>query len=256
MNTFLIAKQQEVADTHTIVNLQGKGDQKYAVSIQFGSKPRRPKFSEGWPSSPQENLERLTESGFILARMVPKCDNCGQMGHTRRKCPEEQVEKEKVVITCVNCNEEGHRSRDCPEARKTGAKACKSCGSEEHLAKDCPDKEAEICRNCGQEGHRARECENERAMQCRNCDEWGHASRECTKPKDWSRVTCENCGEKGHGKKRCTQPPAIDAEADGDASWDNAGAANGGGSGGDWNDGGVGDAAGAWGGDAATTGGW
>lgn len=77
MNTYLIAKQQEVADTHTIVNLQGKSDQKYVVSIQFSAKPRRAKFVEGWPSSPEDNVARLAEAGFIMDRMVPKCDNCG-----------------------------------------------------------------------------------------------------------------------------------------------------------------------------------
>ena len=34
MNTYLIAKQQEVSDTHTIVNLQGKIDKQYVVSFQ------------------------------------------------------------------------------------------------------------------------------------------------------------------------------------------------------------------------------
>ena len=76
MNTHLIAKQQEVADTHTIVNLQGAIDQKYAVSIQFTAKPRRAKFAEGWPESPEDNLARLSEAGFIMDRMVPKCTNC------------------------------------------------------------------------------------------------------------------------------------------------------------------------------------
>jgi len=77
MNTFLIAKKQEISDTHTIVNLQGAIDQTYAVSIQFGAKPRRVKFAEGWPDSPEENMERLAEAGFIMDRMVQKCGNCG-----------------------------------------------------------------------------------------------------------------------------------------------------------------------------------
>ena len=76
MNTHLIAKQQEISDTHTIVNLQGVADQKYPVSIQFSATPRRVKFAEGWPQSAEENLTRLTESGFIMDRLVPKCSNC------------------------------------------------------------------------------------------------------------------------------------------------------------------------------------
>jgi len=78
MNTHLIAKQQEVADTHTIVNLQGRIDQEYVVSIQFSSKPRRVKFAEGWPETPEENMLRLAKCGFPMDRMVPKCANCGR----------------------------------------------------------------------------------------------------------------------------------------------------------------------------------
>lgn len=77
MNTYLIAKEQAVSDTHTIVNLQGKIDMKYAVSIQFSDKPRRAAFAEGWPKTKEENIERLAEAGFILDRMVQKCSNCG-----------------------------------------------------------------------------------------------------------------------------------------------------------------------------------
>jgi hypothetical protein len=76
MNTYLIAKEQAVSDTHTIVNLQGKIDMKYSVSIQFSDKPRRAAFAEGWPKSKEENAARLTEAGFIMDRMVPKCSNC------------------------------------------------------------------------------------------------------------------------------------------------------------------------------------
>lgn len=74
MNTYLIAKQQEVSDTHTIINLQGKKDQTYVVSFQFSPKPKRAAFAEGWPSTPEENLTRLAEAGLPMDRMVPKCE--------------------------------------------------------------------------------------------------------------------------------------------------------------------------------------
>lgn len=77
MNTFLIAKKQDIAKTHTIVNLQGQIDQTYALSIQLAAKPRRAKFAEGWPESPEENMTRLTEAGFIMDRMIEVCNNCG-----------------------------------------------------------------------------------------------------------------------------------------------------------------------------------
>lgn len=76
MNTFIIAKEQEVCDTHTIVNLQGVPDKEFVVSFQFSDKPRRAKFAEGWPSSPEENLQRLAKAGFPMDRMVDKCSNC------------------------------------------------------------------------------------------------------------------------------------------------------------------------------------
>lgn len=107
MNTYFIAKQQEVSDTHTIINLQGKIDQTFAVSIQFTARPRRAKFAEGWPESPEENMTRLAEAGFVMDRLVEKCRNCNQLGHKKKDCPEEPDEKPKLVITCANCSEEG-----------------------------------------------------------------------------------------------------------------------------------------------------
>ena len=76
MNTHLIAKEQTISDTHTIVNLQGMIDQKYAVSIQFTDKPKRAAFAEGWPKDKEDNITRLAEAGFILDGMVQKCSNC------------------------------------------------------------------------------------------------------------------------------------------------------------------------------------
>lgn len=120
MNTYLIAKQQEVSDIHTIVNLQGKIDQKFTVSIQFQQKPRRAKFAEDWPSSPEENMERLGEAGFPMDRMVQKCSNCNQLGHGSKTCPEEKEERVKTVITCANCSEEG-KFHSRLEMRRTDA---------------------------------------------------------------------------------------------------------------------------------------
>lgn len=62
--------------THTIVNLQGVPDMKYVVSFQRTPKPRRPMFAKGWPDSSEENIERLKEAGYIMDRMIPKCNNC------------------------------------------------------------------------------------------------------------------------------------------------------------------------------------
>ncbi|RMY53943.1 hypothetical protein D0865_04985, partial [Hortaea werneckii] len=124
MHTHLIAKEQEVSDTHTIVNLAGKQDQKFVVSIQFSEKPRRAAFAAGWPPSKEENLVRLSQAGWPMDRMVPKCVNCN-VGHFSRDCPEREPE------ICRNCQKEGHRAKDCTEERVI---ICRNCDGQGHTA--------------------------------------------------------------------------------------------------------------------------
>ena len=112
MNAFLIAKEQEVSDTMTIVDLQGTKDRQFVVNVQFSTKPQRRRFASGWPSSPAENIERLADAGFVVDRGMPKCRNCDELGHIARDCPNERVEREKQAITCGNCQEVGHYYRD------------------------------------------------------------------------------------------------------------------------------------------------
>jgi len=40
-----------------------------------------------------------------------RCSNCGEIGHNRRTCPYEIVER---VQRCSNCGGEGHNRRTCP----------------------------------------------------------------------------------------------------------------------------------------------
>ena len=141
MNIHLIAKEQEIAASYTIVNFQGVKDLKYVVSFQFSAKPKRAKFAEGWPATPEENMERLVEAGIVMDSYVPKCRRCEEFGHESKDCeqpPEEEgaAPRGTVVITCANCQGEGHRARDCTEARKTFSSGCKNCGSEEHRVKE------------------------------------------------------------------------------------------------------------------------
>ncbi|RMY54795.1 hypothetical protein D0865_04528, partial [Hortaea werneckii] len=129
MHTHLIAKEQEVSDTHTIVNLAGEQDQKFVVSIQFSEKPRRAAFAAGWPPSKEENLVRLSQAGWPMDRMVPKCVNCN-VGHFSRDCPEREPE------ICRNCQKEGHRAKDCTEERVI---ICRNCDGQGHTARECPE---------------------------------------------------------------------------------------------------------------------
>ena len=65
-----------MTDTYTLMNLSGKLDCKYHVGFFFSDKPKRVSLKEGWPSSPEENLERLKDAGIPVERGIPKCSNC------------------------------------------------------------------------------------------------------------------------------------------------------------------------------------
>jgi hypothetical protein len=168
---YLIAKEQEIAQNMTIVDLIGNPDRKFVLSIQLSPKPRRAKMAQGWPESPEQNLERLATAGFVQDCGVPLCGNCGNLGHIRKHCKEEQVEHEATgpEIACVYCQEKGHRARDCPKERVN----------------------PHACKNCKQEGHNAKECPEPRSaegVECRKCNETGHFS------KDVSRRACRGSG--------------------------------------------------------------
>ena len=110
----VIALERELALTYTNMDLQGNLDKKYTVSYRLSDKPKRPKEKEGWPETPEENLERLKDAGEPVDRGIPKCGNCEQLGHTSRSCPEEKQEPtDRATVKCFNCDEVGHRVRDC-----------------------------------------------------------------------------------------------------------------------------------------------
>lgn len=87
---YLIAMQQEIAINMTIVDLVGNPERQFVLSVQKSAKPRRAKMAQGWPKTPEENLERLSAAGFVEDRGLPICGNCGELGHirkvSRRKC--------------------------------------------------------------------------------------------------------------------------------------------------------------------------
>ena len=62
--------------TLTNVNLQGKVGCKYTVGFYFSPRPKRSKFAEGWPSNPDENLERLADAGRPMEVLLPLCRRC------------------------------------------------------------------------------------------------------------------------------------------------------------------------------------
>jgi len=226
LGVHLIAKSQEIAANMTIVDLIGNPDREFVLSIQLSAKPRRAKMAQGWPETPEENIRRLASAGFVQDCGVPLCGNCGELGHIRKHCKQEQPERpsHQPEITCVNCKETGHRARDCtkarfnphecrnchkeghnskecPEPRSAEGVECRKCNETGHFSKDCPNVAARTCRNCDSIEHMAKDCDqprNPEKTQCRNCDELGHFSKDCPKPRDYSRVKCSNCGQMGH----------------------------------------------------------
>lgn len=76
-------QEREANSCISFINLQGKLDCTYVVGYFFSPKPQRAHLRERWPSSDDENLERLEDAGLPYDRQVPKCGNCGgKLTHT------------------------------------------------------------------------------------------------------------------------------------------------------------------------------
>lgn len=71
-------QEKEIGDTIVSIDLQGQLDRKYVVGFYYSPMPHREHLRARWPSSPEENLERLAEAGLPYDRLVPKCSNCGR----------------------------------------------------------------------------------------------------------------------------------------------------------------------------------
>jgi len=111
---YYIALEKEIQETFSNMDLQGNLGKKYSVSLRKTDKHQRPKEKELWPSSLEENLARLADAGEPVNRGIPKCNNCDQLGHMSRSCPEEKVEHtDRAEVKCYNCEQVGHRVRDC-----------------------------------------------------------------------------------------------------------------------------------------------
>lgn len=87
LSIYLIAKPQEIATNATIIDLVGNPAREYVLSVQLSPKPRRAKLAQGWPESPEQNLERLASAGYVQDIGVPLCGNCGDLGHIRKVNP-------------------------------------------------------------------------------------------------------------------------------------------------------------------------
>ena len=72
LNIYLIAIEKELAPTFTNMDLQGNLDRQYSITYRMSDKHARPKEKDAWPSSPEENLERLANAGEPVDRGIPK----------------------------------------------------------------------------------------------------------------------------------------------------------------------------------------
>lgn len=70
--------EKELAITYTNMDFQGNLDKKYTVTWRWSNKTQRPKEADYFPTSPEENMERLEDAGEPIDRGVPKCGNCGK----------------------------------------------------------------------------------------------------------------------------------------------------------------------------------
>ncbi|KAI0885590.1 uncharacterized protein GGS22DRAFT_161299 [Annulohypoxylon maeteangense] len=102
---------------HTHMDLQGNLGKKYRVHYRWSNKPLRPREAQNFPKSAEENVQRLRDAGEIVDRGIPKCLNCGELGHMSKRCPQEKVQKEQATITCYNCDQTGHRIREFLQPR-------------------------------------------------------------------------------------------------------------------------------------------
>jgi hypothetical protein len=96
-------------------------------------------------STPEGNLERLADAGFLVEDLIPVCFNCNVKGHGKSECPEPpegpshllllmvEPTRNTPIVMCINCGAEGHRMRDCPDERKDFSHnpdlTCRNCKS-------------------------------------------------------------------------------------------------------------------------------
>lgn len=102
LGVYLIAKPQEIAANMTIIDLIGTPDCEYVLSVQTSDKPRRAKLAQGWPESPEQNLERLASAGYVEDRGVPLCGNCNEIGHIRKVSTVSGSPFENLLLTYIS----------------------------------------------------------------------------------------------------------------------------------------------------------
>ncbi|MCJ1307699.1 hypothetical protein MMC25_001347 [Agyrium rufum] len=268
-NTYIIASEKETLDTWTIIDLQGNLDRTYTVGFYFSPICQRKALKEAWPTSAEDNVERLTNAGIPMDRGVPKCNRCEQSeiapkSQERLNVPRSIalfVMRMATVLATVKRSAttlspaRTARSEDIPKTivRSHAQPKELNAGSvtKPVISHETAQLIPALVATAG-EGHVAKDCvepKNMANVTCRNCEETGHFSKECPKPRDYSKVECNNCKQKGHTSVRCKEPKLEDADGGagggGDDPFSSGGPSGGFGNGGD---------KGGWGGGGEATG--
>lgn len=110
------------------------------------------------PSSFNRNFRRPQRFGPMMMNPNVTCHRCGQPGHLRAFCPQNET-----PVLCNRCGQPNHFAKDCLKA--LGAPGtipiepskirCRECGKVGHMAAECPDI---VCRSCNQTGHISANC--------------------------------------------------------------------------------------------------
>jgi hypothetical protein len=75
LRIYLIAIRKELAATYTNMDLQGNLDREFSVTWRWSDRPSRPREQDLWPTSANENSQRLAQAGEAIDRGLPKCNN-------------------------------------------------------------------------------------------------------------------------------------------------------------------------------------